>query len=268
MSATKIEKVEREEKGEKESGWHRLINNVNAHIEKIAQPQGPYRNGSPPSEGIAMSNQSPMKLDDQKGRNSRRPAAYLELQETQQEPLPLPLNTTTVPVDVPLSVDKIASDSPVKATSQFQNLSNSALTQSSKTKEESSVEKNVEFRAHFNLPHETPISDFMCALVDRILYQGRMYITDNYICFHSSISQKSTKIIPLSEMVDLQKKYTAIVFPNGIEVKTADKTYNFTSFFEPRRDIRYHLQRVEISLQQDAHVEREVRRDGKTEGHC
>jgi len=237
MSTTKIDKIEREEKGEKESSWHRLINNVNAHIEKIAQPQAPYRNsGSPPSEGINMS-QSPLKADDQKWRaGGKKQTSYVELQETQQEPLPLPLNNTTIAVDVP-SVDRPTSDSPAKTTTHAQNLSSSALVQNTRSKEETSAEKNVEFRAHFNLPHEVPISDFMCALVDRILYQGRMYITDNYICFHSSISQKSTKIIALSEMVDLQKKYTAIVFPNGIEVRTADKTYNFTSFLS--RDETY-----------------------------
>lgn len=44
-------------------------------------------------------------------------------------------------------------------------------------------------------------------------------------------------MIPFADVTDLQRKYTAIVFPNGIEVRTGEKAYNFTSFLS--RDETY-----------------------------
>ena len=42
------------------------------------------------------------------------------------------------------------------------------------------------------------MDDFVCALKKRILLQGRMYVFEHYVCFHSNVlGYVKNKIIPL-----------------------------------------------------------------------
>ena len=42
------------------------------------------------------------------------------------------------------------------------------------------------------------LDDFMCALQKRLLYQGRMFVFEHYVCFHSNLfGHKKDKVIPL-----------------------------------------------------------------------
>jgi hypothetical protein len=47
-------------------------------------------------------------------------------------------------------------------------------------------------------PTENVMDDFVCALKKRILLQGRMYVFEHYVCFHSNVlGYVKNKIIPL-----------------------------------------------------------------------
>jgi len=47
-------------------------------------------------------------------------------------------------------------------------------------------------------PPQNVMDDFVCALKKRILLQGRMYVFEHYVCFHSNVlGYVKNKIIPL-----------------------------------------------------------------------
>ncbi|CAN3368327.1 hypothetical protein DICA3_F16732 [Diutina catenulata] len=93
--------------------------------------------------------------------------------------------------------------------------------------------RNREFHQSFkSIPRsEQLIDNFSCALNKDILVQGRMFLTKNYICFASNILGWSTHlVIPLREVIQIEKKSTAVLFPNGIVVKTLHSRYVFATF--------------------------------------
>ena len=69
------------------------------------------------------------------------------------------------------------------------------------------MSSQAQVRELFSLPKKEVIfDDFGCAYSKGILHQGRMYITENYICFSSSIMGISKKlIIPLNDVIKITK---------------------------------------------------------------
>lgn len=104
--------------------------------------------------------------------------------------------------------------------------------------------KNSEFH---NLFKETDVSeeerliaDHSCALSRDILVQGKMYISDQHICFYSNIlGWVSTIVIAFKEIVQIEKRTTAGIFPNGIVIDTLHTKYIFASFIS--RDATFDL---------------------------
>uniref|UniRef100_A0A3B3INM5 GRAM domain containing 2B n=1 Tax=Oryzias latipes TaxID=8090 RepID=A0A3B3INM5_ORYLA len=79
---------------------------------------------------------------------------------------------------------------------------------------------------------------YTCALQKDILYQGRMFVSDNWICFHSKVFGRDTKIaIPVTSITNIKKTKTAILLPNALVVATAHDRYVFVSFLS--RDNTY-----------------------------
>lgn len=110
--------------------------------------------------------------------------------------------------------------------------------------EYASEKKNAEFHAIFKdsgvSPNERLILDHSCALSRDILLQGRMYISDQHIGFYSNIlGWVSTVFIPFKTIVQIEKKATAGIFPNGIVIDTLHTKYTFASFTS--RDATYDL---------------------------
>ena len=104
--------------------------------------------------------------------------------------------------------------------------------------------RNTDFHALFKdvglNPNERLIVDHSCALSRDILLQGRMYISDQHLCFYSNIlGWVSTVIIPFNEIVQIEKKTTAGIFPNGIVIDTLHTKYIFASFIS--RDATFDL---------------------------
>ncbi|KAH3686281.1 hypothetical protein WICPIJ_002730 [Wickerhamomyces pijperi] len=84
------------------------------------------------------------------------------------------------------------------------------------------------------------IGDFACALQKDILVQGRLYLSSRHISFKANILGWVTNvIIPLKEIVRLEKRNTAGVFPNAIAIQTLHAKYTFSSFLS--RDSTFEL---------------------------
>ena len=81
---------------------------------------------------------------------------------------------------------------------------------------------------------EIKLDSFNCALRDKILLQGFLYITTNKIEFKSLFNSetlfgKTTIKIPLKDIIDIEKKYY-LALDNSIEVKTKEVSYLFINF--------------------------------------
>ncbi|ESO93750.1 hypothetical protein LOTGIDRAFT_104744, partial [Lottia gigantea] len=78
---------------------------------------------------------------------------------------------------------------------------------------------------------ERLVVDYSCALQKDILVQGRMYISQKWICFYANIFRWETVLcIPCSEITAITKEKTARVIPNAIQITTEKEKYFFTSF--------------------------------------
>ncbi|KAF9225242.1 GRAM-domain-containing protein [Gyrodon lividus] len=103
-----------------------------------------------------------------------------------------------------------------------------------------SNKRNADFHELFpNIPEgDYLIEDYGCALQREILIQGRLYISENHICFHANIFGWITDLsIPIYEITALEKKMTAFVIPNAIQITTRQAKYTFASFLS--RDTTY-----------------------------
>uniref|UniRef100_A0A4W6CWJ4 GRAM domain containing 2B n=1 Tax=Lates calcarifer TaxID=8187 RepID=A0A4W6CWJ4_LATCA len=84
----------------------------------------------------------------------------------------------------------------------------------------------------------TCLSGYTCALQKDILYQGRMFVSDHWICFHSKVFGKDTKIaIPVVSITHIKKTKTAILVPNALVIATGNDRYVFVSLLS--RDNTY-----------------------------
>ncbi|XP_029432341.1 protein Aster-A isoform X2 [Rhinatrema bivittatum] len=94
-------------------------------------------------------------------------------------------------------------------------------------------QRNEDFRKIFKkLPDtERLIVDYSCALQRDILLQGRLYLSENWICFYSNIFRWETTIsIQLKDIRCIKKEKTAKLIPNAIQVCTDSDKHFFTSF--------------------------------------
>lgn len=72
---------------------------------------------------------------------------------------------------------------------------------------------------------------YTCALQKDILYQGKMFVSDNWICFHSKVFGRDTKIaIPVMSVTFLKKTKTALLVPNALVIETTNEQHVFVSF--------------------------------------
>jgi hypothetical protein len=84
------------------------------------------------------------------------------------------------------------------------------------------------------------IEDYGCALQKEILLQGRLYVSEGHICFYSNIlGWVTTLVISFNEVMSVEKKSTALLFPNAIVIQTLHARHIFASFIS--RDSTYDL---------------------------
>lgn len=105
-----------------------------------------------------------------------------------------------------------------------------------------SSKRNAEFHNIFkDIPEDDYlIEDYGCALQRDILVQGRLYISEHHLCFNANIFGWVTSLVlPFAEVVSIEKRMTAYVIPNAIQVITLHSRYTFASFLS--RDTTYDL---------------------------
>ncbi|XP_048351575.1 protein Aster-C isoform X2 [Sphaerodactylus townsendi] len=93
--------------------------------------------------------------------------------------------------------------------------------------------RNEEFKRQFShLPDlERLVVDYACALQKDILLQGRLYLSENWLCFYSNIFRWETMIsIALKDITFMTKEKTARLIPNAIQIATEGEKFFFTSF--------------------------------------
>ncbi|KAF8504292.1 hypothetical protein BU17DRAFT_58201 [Hysterangium stoloniferum] len=82
------------------------------------------------------------------------------------------------------------------------------------------------------------IEDYGCALQREILIQGRLYISENHVCFHANIFGWTTDlVIPIENITSLEKRMTAFVIPNALQISSSSGKYVFASLLS--RDTTY-----------------------------
>ncbi|KAL5432828.1 hypothetical protein PMIN06_011888 [Paraphaeosphaeria minitans] len=105
-----------------------------------------------------------------------------------------------------------------------------------------SSKRNKDFHALFKSVPEDDylIEDYSAALQKEILLQGRLYVSEGHLCFSSNILGWVTNlVISFDEVVSVEKKTTAIMFPNAIVIQTLHARNVFASFLT--RDATYDL---------------------------
>nr|XP_020862803.1 GRAM domain-containing protein 1C isoform X3 [Phascolarctos cinereus] len=98
--------------------------------------------------------------------------------------------------------------------------------------------RNEEFKRQFShLPESERLvvdkkrKNYACALQKDILLQGRLYLSENWLCFHSNIFRWETTIsIALKDITFMTKEKTAQLIPNAIQIITESEKFFFTSF--------------------------------------
>uniref|UniRef100_A0A8C1UWD0 GRAM domain containing 1Bb n=1 Tax=Cyprinus carpio TaxID=7962 RepID=A0A8C1UWD0_CYPCA len=75
------------------------------------------------------------------------------------------------------------------------------------------------------------LENYSCALQRDILLQGRLYLSENWICFYSNIFRWETLLtVRLKDICSMTKEKTARLIPNAIQVCTDTEKHFFTSF--------------------------------------
>ncbi|XP_048416133.1 GRAM domain-containing protein 2B isoform X3 [Stegostoma tigrinum] len=84
------------------------------------------------------------------------------------------------------------------------------------------VKLNATFYKQFKDINENVIDSFKCALHKEVPYHGKMYVSDNYICFYSNILKEIKLIVPVTIVIALKKQNTALLVPNALCIKTKE----------------------------------------------
>ncbi|XP_066997865.1 protein Aster-B isoform X2 [Anabrus simplex] len=80
-------------------------------------------------------------------------------------------------------------------------------------------------------PEERLIVDYSCALQKDILVHGRLYVSQNYLCFYANIFRWETLVtLRWKDVTAITKEKTALVIPNAILVCTEGEKLFFTTF--------------------------------------
>lgn len=105
-----------------------------------------------------------------------------------------------------------------------------------------SSKRNKDFHNQFRSVPEDDylIEDYSAALQRDILLHGRLYVSEGHICFSSNILGWVTNlVISFDEIISIEKKSTAVIFPNALIISTLQARNTFASFVA--RDSTYEL---------------------------
>ncbi|XP_032664229.1 protein Aster-B-like isoform X1 [Odontomachus brunneus] len=78
---------------------------------------------------------------------------------------------------------------------------------------------------------ERLVVDYSCALQREILVHGRLYVSQNYVCFYANIFMWETLVsLRWKDVTSITKEKTALVIPNAILICTVTDKFFLTSF--------------------------------------
>ncbi|XP_029661307.1 protein Aster-B-like [Formica exsecta] len=78
---------------------------------------------------------------------------------------------------------------------------------------------------------ERLVVDYSCALQREILVHGRLYVSQNYVCFYANIFMWETLVsLRWRDVTSITKEKTALVIPNAILICTVTDKFFLTSF--------------------------------------
>ena len=108
---------------------------------------------------------------------------------------------------------------------------------------------------------EKKLDSFNCALKDKIFLQGKLNITTKKIEFNSlfnpiTVFGKTTIIIPLKDIIQIEKKYH-LALDNSLEIKTEKVSYMFINFLS--RDKCYALLENALKKTKEKMVEQNIK---------
>ena len=112
----------------------------------------------------------------------------------------------------------------------------------------------------FGIIEDELISEvFSCALMDKMLIQGKLFITNKKLGFHSYFNKSTfigeTKmIIPKEDIKRIEKRYNALIFDNSIAVITKTGELFFTSFVFRDKAYAAIIRNIEPPEQKDSHL--------------
>ncbi|KAI7900572.1 GRAM domain-containing protein [Cokeromyces recurvatus] len=94
--------------------------------------------------------------------------------------------------------------------------------------------RNIEFHELFrSVPeHDRLIEEYSCAMFKDIAIQGRLYISENHLCFNAKFFGWATNlVIAFKDIEFIEKRTMALIVPNGIQITTNTKVKHlFASF--------------------------------------
>ncbi|XP_061100021.1 GRAM domain-containing protein 2B-like isoform X2 [Conger conger] len=95
------------------------------------------------------------------------------------------------------------------------------------------IKHNKTFHKIFlDIPESEELThSFTCALQKEVLYQGKLFVSDNYVCFYSSVLLKDTRVvIHVSNVQAVKKQNTARLVPNALSIHNNEgEKYLFVS---------------------------------------
>ena len=85
-----------------------------------------------------------------------------------------------------------------------------------------------------SLKGEALLDSFCCAYRKSYLMQGRLYVTNRRLLFYYKIINETCLSIPINDLESVEKKMSALVFPNSIEIRTKKGVTLFLTSFVSR----------------------------------
>ncbi|XP_056595023.1 protein Aster-C [Triplophysa dalaica] len=91
-------------------------------------------------------------------------------------------------------------------------------------------QRTDEFRKLFKDVPEKLIADYTCAVQKDILLQGRLYLTENWLCFYSMVFRGTKITLNMKDITSMSREKTAKWIPNAIQITTNSEKLFFSSF--------------------------------------
>uniref|UniRef100_A0A3Q2G9L0 GRAM domain-containing protein 3-like n=1 Tax=Cyprinodon variegatus TaxID=28743 RepID=A0A3Q2G9L0_CYPVA len=201
--------------------------------EPVIQLSAPQQLPCKESRGKSLTSSEGNNEEERRQRRRGRPPADLQLL---LEPESDPSESRKKPAG-------ISRQKPVEQLSPMLSLSDFETKFDRKKSQTNQLSKtNAQFHKLFKVvTKDEPLrQSYTCALQRDMLYQGKMFVSQNWICFHSKVFGKDIKIsIPVMSVKLLKKTKTALLVPNALVIGTTEMDHVFVSFLSRNNTFKF-----------------------------